>query len=311
MPLIVHDAVICATDGLVRSGKRLWHHFQRYPWRLDHPERNPRFGEHRRKVLSRIALGLPDPDTAVFLQGEYHLGISPHISSYYHLLTDLVPHLISNPLFPLLISERFPASYRRFIEECGFKTRTLPPGDFRVEKLWIPDMPVPDWNGEKVNCVRDAFKGKLFSSASKYRSVRGAASRLYISRKKAGRRHLVNEEQLLPILKEYGFAPVFLEEMEVQDQIRLFSKATHVIAPHGAGLANLVFAPYNTRILEIRPLMSSGNYCFNALCQCGWTRHEVIVPKKKGWFELPPRLLLEALQRWQAQDIEFREVRCA
>ncbi len=309
-PLIVRDAVLCAIDGTVQTGNKLWHHFQRFPWHLDQPELNPRFGEHRRQVLLRLSRGLPDPQTARELSGKYHLGISPHIGSYYHLITDLVPHLIRAPRLPVLISKCFPISYRRFLEENRFQTLTLPPGNYRVEKLWIPEMPVPEWNKEKIKCVRKAFLGGHGSHLLQNRESTVSASRLYISRKKAGRRHLVNEEQLFPILSKYGFVPVFLEDMEIRDQIRLFRKATHVIAPHGAGLSNIVFAPLSTRILEIRPVISSGNYCFDSLCRCGWKQHEVIVPKKKGRFELSPNLLEEVLQRWQREHVAFQEARC-
>ena len=53
--------------------------------------------------------------------------------------------------------------------------------------------------------------------------------------------------------------------MSICDQINLFQSASHIIAAHGAGLTNVIFAPFDTKILEIRPIISSGQFCFENL----------------------------------------------
>ena len=75
--------------------------------------------------------------------------------------------------------------------------------------------------------------------------------RLFISREKAGQRNIVNEEQVLGVLKKYGFRKVILEELPVLEQINLFASAEAVVAPHGAGLANLVFCKPDTKVIEL------------------------------------------------------------
>ncbi|HIA56414.1 MAG TPA: hypothetical protein EYN97_03090, partial [Candidatus Lambdaproteobacteria bacterium] len=87
MSLILENALLSAADGLVQSGNRIWFHFQKYPWHLSCPEQNPGDGEHRRYIEARLHQGLADPENARVLKGTYHLGISPHIYSYYHLLS--------------------------------------------------------------------------------------------------------------------------------------------------------------------------------------------------------------------------------
>ena len=103
MSLIVENAFLCGADGLVKSGDQIWFHFQKYPWDLFCQEKNPGAGKHRRIIESRLRKGLPDPSDASLLSGTYHSGISPHIYSYYHLLTDLLPHLIEAPRNPVLV----------------------------------------------------------------------------------------------------------------------------------------------------------------------------------------------------------------
>lgn len=75
--------------------------------------------------------------------------------------------------------------------------------------------------------------------------------RLYISRHKASSRRLLNEDKILENLQEKGFDRVFLEDYSLTEQIELFATANCIIAPHGAGLTNLVFCPKNTKVLEI------------------------------------------------------------
>jgi hypothetical protein len=79
----------------------------------------------------------------------------------------------------------------------------------------------------------------------------GKAERIYITRAKAHSRRLANEAELLRALEPLDVRPVVLEEMEWLDQVRLFQRAELVVAPHGAGLANLVFASPGTLAVEL------------------------------------------------------------
>lgn len=53
------------------------------------------------------------------------------------------------------------------------------------------------------------------------------------------------------MLQQYGFQTCVLEKMTIREQIKLFARAKAVVASHGAGLTNLMFAQPETRILEI------------------------------------------------------------
>jgi hypothetical protein len=75
--------------------------------------------------------------------------------------------------------------------------------------------------------------------------------RIYISRQKCRNRTLVNEAEINPILEKYEFETVFLEDLTLQQQIETFSTAKIVVATHGAGLSNLVFACPGTILFEL------------------------------------------------------------
>ncbi len=65
-------------------------------------------------------------------------------------------------------------------------------------------------------------------------------------------RRLVNEDSFFhQRLQPAGFEQVTMDGMSFQEQASMFRSATHIVAPHGAALANLVFATPNSRVLEL------------------------------------------------------------
>lgn len=76
---------------------------------------------------------------------------------------------------------------------------------------------------------------------------------IYISRNRSSRRKIENEKELLRILGEFGFRTYYLEEMTLREQAELFASARFVVAPHGAGLVNLIWSRSGTGILELYP----------------------------------------------------------
>lgn len=75
--------------------------------------------------------------------------------------------------------------------------------------------------------------------------------RLYFTREQAGRRRVKNEAELRGALEALGFTKVKLEEMTWDEQIAACRRARVVVAPHGAGLANLAFCAAGTRVVEL------------------------------------------------------------
>ena len=64
--------------------------------------------------------------------------------------------------------------------------------------------------------------------------------RLWLSRRGVASRGVVNEEEVLELLLPHGFVSVQTETLSLAEQIALFRGATHVVAPHGASLTNLL-----------------------------------------------------------------------
>jgi len=78
-------------------------------------------------------------------------------------------------------------------------------------------------------------------------------TKIYISRRGNNKRRLSNEKELEDELQKLGFQIVRLEEYNFLEQVEIIHSAFIIIAPHGAGLANLVFAEKGTNAIEIFP----------------------------------------------------------
>lgn len=92
--------------------------------------------------------------------------------------------------------------------------------------------------------------------------------RIYISRRNASYRRVVNETEVLEFLDKWGFKNVTLESMSVAKQALLLAGAKVVVAPHGAGLTNLVFCKEGTKVIEFmapdavrKSYYEISNYC--------------------------------------------------
>lgn len=76
-------------------------------------------------------------------------------------------------------------------------------------------------------------------------------SRLNYSRHGLSSRVLLNEEELVDVLRREGFQIIFPETLSIKEQIELFSSAKLVIGPSGSALFNAVFCHPNTKLIDI------------------------------------------------------------
>lgn len=74
--------------------------------------------------------------------------------------------------------------------------------------------------------------------------------RIYLSRQQASFRRVLNEEAVFSVLEKYGFQRLYLETMSLAEQAFYLATAKVIVAPHGAGLANLVFCSPGTKVIE-------------------------------------------------------------
>jgi hypothetical protein len=77
-------------------------------------------------------------------------------------------------------------------------------------------------------------------------------ARILIQRSQRHARHLLIDNDLMNIFEKHQIYPITLEKLSFAEQINVFSKADLIIAPHGAGLSNIVFSEDAT-VIELMP----------------------------------------------------------
>ncbi|HTR30442.1 MAG TPA: glycosyltransferase family 61 protein [Puia sp.] len=79
----------------------------------------------------------------------------------------------------------------------------------------------------------------------------GAGRRLYLSRRKAPTRTLINEKEILGILGKLNFCPFYAEDHSIRETAAVFAAAESIVGVHGSGFANLAFCSPETKVVDI------------------------------------------------------------
>ncbi|WP_222917884.1 glycosyltransferase family 61 protein [Natrinema sp. SYSU A 869] len=110
-----------------------------------------------------------------------------------------------------------------------------------VNELLIPSQiePIP----AHVNWLRDRISDSVEVTEQEDK-------RIYITRRKATKRRVRNEGEVITALRTRGFEPYALESLSVSEQVRLFSNSSAVVGPHGAGFANIIYSN-DTTVIEL------------------------------------------------------------
>lgn len=106
---------------------------------------------------------------------------------------------------------------------------------------------------------RNLFRDALETSSNQ---------RIYVSRGNVTRRKVINELEVISVLEDYGFTAISMDGKTLQEQVKIFSSAEAIVAPHGAALTNLLFIQPGTTVIELIP-HGFVNNCFYVLANYG------------------------------------------
>lgn len=78
---------------------------------------------------------------------------------------------------------------------------------------------------------------------------------IFIDRSDSTQEHckLTNNREVINFLKSKNFKILKLSDFSIIDQVSIFNNCKKIIAPHGAGLANITFCKQKTKIIELFP----------------------------------------------------------
>lgn len=211
----------------------------------------------------------PMPSRVIHKEGDYFslVGKFSNFANYYHWVHDALLRLHG-------AEERLPADVKYLVPPVHhkFKRETLDllglhkdqlvtfAGDepWECERLWFASLPP---SGAEVPAAVTWFRERMYSATGT--PPPEPERRFYISRRRAEYARVVNEDELVPVLEAHGFEITEPELMSVADQIRLFARAEVIVAPHGAGQTNMLFASPRCKNLELlEPQWASDGHAY-------------------------------------------------
>lgn len=199
---------------------------------------------------------------------------------YYHWLLESLPRLLEvrqvladfTLLLPATCTADFYADSLRLLA-AGPVTRLEPGIVYRVPDLALVYSGVTMGSYDQATLLH--LRQALFEAIG-LGPVTGPRRRLYISRRLAGRRRVLNEEEVTRVLAAHGVETVCLEEHTFAQQVQLCAEAELIIGMHGAGLANVVFQPVDGRVIELRKFDGNENIFFSELARTLELRHDLL-----------------------------------
>jgi len=171
----------------------------------------------------------------------------------------------------------------------------------RVERFVLPSFLTTRWDFAYPPRVYLTYVRDRLYTACGLPPEPARRERVYISRARARVRRVLNEETVLAALRPLGFRSYYLEELPFAEQARLFHDAELVIAPHGAGLANLLFAG-PIPVVEFVSRVVTPVYFFLALA-LGQT-YRYVYPTELGK-EAHPLSPVDGRRYSQARDLDL------
>jgi hypothetical protein len=173
---------------------------------------------------------------------------------YFHWFSDVIPKIIIGSeqikSFGLLLPESIKTLPFALpsLEAFGVRNYEFITADTTVEleTLYIPIHTHVSgvFNEEIAREIRRKCGAEL--------PIANASRRVYISRRDAKRRRIINEDEIAGILDASGFQTVLAERLTFQEQVELFKQCGFLVSLHGAGLTNMFFMPQGARVMEIR-----------------------------------------------------------
>lgn len=207
--------------------------------------------------LSALGIGTPVDWEQIPARREAGPGFYADLShlGYGHVLLEglsrcwALDHVQS--LFDVVVAnKRVPLTYRPWFEALGVRVAQL--RSTRKEPLRIDNLLVPSQSYVLDRGMSPRFP-ELTRRIAQHLGAASGCARLFVSRRDASKRRLVNEEEIEVLFKAKRFRIFHPEEHTVEEQVRAFAGASLVAGPVGSGLYSVAFSSPATRLIVLAP----------------------------------------------------------
>jgi hypothetical protein len=216
------------------------------------------------------------------LRGTYSTINYCFANNFWHWMLDCVPKIHSlAKIAPSGVTLLMPPVTTEFQRET---LRYLLPDNFLVrydiDDEWVetelflwPSLVSGRCMGLLPSEYYDAVRRPIFQQLG-LPGTHAKTERIYVSRAKARKRRVLNEEAVTQLLERFGFRSVCLEDMTFRQTVELFHGAEIVIGPHGAGLGAMFFSG-DIPVVVLYPTRVPPNYFHSLAIGLGQSHHYV------------------------------------
>jgi capsular polysaccharide biosynthesis protein len=176
-------------------------------------------------------------------------------SNYYHWMIDSLPRLLLVQTLCPGCRVLMPAPVADFVRTSaallGFTDLVLlQKGEtLREADLIIPEHTTPP--GYQHPAVLRELRKQLVGAVYKDARMPKPYRKVYISRRSQRVRRLVNEDEIMALLKHHAYEVWEFEGMSLVEQVKLMSETKTLMSLHGAGLTNMLFLPAGAQVAEL------------------------------------------------------------
>jgi hypothetical protein len=175
---------------------------------------------------------------------------------YFSWVTESLPRIISVLDNHKELTLIIPESYlkRKFISESlnmfpDLKHEVIPDGlHMKIPKLVIPELKPYTYFFDPN--TMEKYRDWVWSYVDKMTFEIDTFDKIYVSRKQAKNRSLVNNEEVMGIFYNFGFQELSFEDYSFFEQVYLMKNCKVMAGVHGAGFANTCFLPQKSILFE-------------------------------------------------------------
>ncbi|MBT8386982.1 MAG: glycosyltransferase family 61 protein [Ignavibacteria bacterium] len=235
-------------------------------------------------------------------------------SNYYHWMIEVLPKLqfyIESDLveknIPLLVSDAinripsFKEGLKAVIENKNINLVFLNENYvYRVNKLYFINSPnnivfntrekisSPEFcyfRKESLDFVRNKILKKYFlESTQNGLPDKNIYERVFLARKIYSRRQY-NQDEIISSLSKFSIIPVYLEDLSLNEQIKIFRNAKLIIGPSGAAWTNLIFSKKGTKAISWLPEIVKEFSVYSTLAKYRGVDMSILLTKSKSLWD--------------------------
>ena len=189
---------------------------------------------------------------------EFLLVYNYYAIGYGHWLSDVIPRIyvmrdyINN--YKIILPAQYNSFHLKALEPFNIDPDNILYLEETNEWCQIDNLSVISHVGMTCN-VKDSILQSIrdfYYEYYKINSIKKSKRRIYVSRAKTKRRFVVNEIEVVELLKKFNFEVIHFQEYDFQEQFHIASETEIMIGLTGSGLNNMMFMPSNSKVLEFK-----------------------------------------------------------